>query len=656
MKTPPDKPYYKTIKTNLKNIVKHQSTIDKINQTVMSAHKIMIHTLHFLKLYLIYYYEKNKSFPAIDKPLVTNIMKTMCRIKKDKRGKPPSKATSDLKDQLKIFFNQHYQSIMKDNDLSYKYMNTVLDYLTVDVITTYETNIKQHFVEYVERYVNVVLEKSQQIEIIKAKNKESKKLVEKLCRELRKVKSDLLDVNNNGLKSDPKYHQWILEQKVKVIPTKKFEKDNLYYDLQCHPQDYLPHMFYMMKTVEAKDETIYNIFPLRSNIIPKHIRLDTTSLVNILITKKYGKKGFYLTKGNLIRHQDRLWKFFFRTEKRCFHNNNNGLYRFNHMIETDGISCSIILIRKDKYGKRFRVPKVKSKSELYIDDLTDFTNLQDKQIVGIDPNMSDLLFCSEIETGKQFRYTQDQRRKETKVKKYQNILLINKNSTKIAGKTIVEWETELSNYNRKTLNFTEFKKYLTKKNQVNYLLMNFYQNYLYRKLKLNKYSNRYRTEDKMINNFIKKFGKPDEVVIGIGDWEQKKHRKYKEPVKGKGFRNLFRKKGFSVYLVDEWGTSSRCYSCHGKCETFRECPNPRPWKDGNIKRHGLLMCKTCSGLWNRDVNSSLNMCRIMKDTIAGLDRPEYLCRPKKEDTEVSVSGATSVDIAICPSTILVGAT
>jgi hypothetical protein len=38
-------------------------------------------------------------------------------------------------------------------------MNTILDYLTIDIITMYENNIKNHFVEYVERYVNAVWKK-----------------------------------------------------------------------------------------------------------------------------------------------------------------------------------------------------------------------------------------------------------------------------------------------------------------------------------------------------------------------------------------------------------------------------------------------------------------------------------------------------------------
>ena len=38
--------------------------------------------------------------------------------------------------------------------------------------------------------------------------------------------------------------------------------DNLYYDIQCSPQDYLPCMIYMMKFIENKNESIKNVFPL----------------------------------------------------------------------------------------------------------------------------------------------------------------------------------------------------------------------------------------------------------------------------------------------------------------------------------------------------------------------------------------------------------
>ena len=41
------------------------------------------------------------------------------------------------------------------------------------------------------------------------------------------------------------------------------------------------------------------------------------------------------------------------------------------MIETDGVSCSILLLRKDKVGKKIRTNKIPNQ-EQYIDDVKDY--------------------------------------------------------------------------------------------------------------------------------------------------------------------------------------------------------------------------------------------------------------------------------------------
>ena len=56
------------------------------------------------------------------------------------------------------------------------------------------------------------------------------------------------------------------------------------------------------------------------------------------------------------------------------------------MIETDGVSCSILMLRNDLIGKRIPNIKVGSNTEQYIDELTDYTNIKNKKIVAIDPN------------------------------------------------------------------------------------------------------------------------------------------------------------------------------------------------------------------------------------------------------------------------------
>jgi len=54
----------------------------------------------------------------------------------------------------------------------------------------------------------------------------------------------------------------------------------------------------------------------------------------------------------------------------------------------------------------------------------------------------------------------------------------------INGKTIIEWETELSKLNRKSLNITKLKEYIQKKSEINGLLFAFYEKYIFRKLRL----------------------------------------------------------------------------------------------------------------------------------------------------------------------------
>jgi len=81
-----------------------------------------------------------------------------------------------------------------------------------------------------------------------------------------------------------------------------------------------------------------------------------------------------------------------------------------------------------------------------------------------------------------FRYSQDQRRKETKLKKYNNIILAMK-TNKIHDKTVIDYENELSHYNRKTLDITTFKEYIQVKNRINHILFGFFKKELFRKLK-----------------------------------------------------------------------------------------------------------------------------------------------------------------------------
>ena len=115
--------------------------------------------------------------------------------------------------------------------------------------------------------------------------------------------------------------------------------------------------------------------------------------------------------------------------------------------------------------------------------------------------------------------------------------------------------------------------------------------------------------------------------------------------KGKGFRSLLRKAGYPVYLVDEFRTSCQCSHCQtegAKCEKFRVRLDPHRNRAIEERRlrlvHGLLACKTCGRLWNRDVNSSINIARLTRQALETLGRPAYLSRqsqPPEADSAVA---------------------
>jgi hypothetical protein len=466
VKRPPDPglPNYQTIKTSLKRVVRNDVIIDKLQEATKRANTIMTHGLHFLKLYLLHCYDTGVPFPKLDKEFVKEVLKVPC--KDAKSGRPAGEKAAATKKVLRDLYEKHYKSHVSE-EVSYTHLNTVIDYMAIEVLTMYENNIKARFVGRVERFVNVSWGKKEALAAIKASDASSVEKTSRqnaLCAQLRKIKVDLLSPDEK-LTSDEMYHEWIEAQRPHVMPQRKLNK-GVYYDIQCSPQDYLRPMLYMMRAVEERGAKVNTVFPLRSDLIPKHFRMDTTTLVYLCMTKDIGTQAYYTTNGNLVKHQRRIWNFFFKTHLKCFHmeKDKHG-YTFDHKVETDGVSISLLLVRKESVGKKVRKPKVgPPPPEQYIDELTDYSKVKNKKLVAIDPNMSDLLYRVDgpDENKTVYRYTQDTRRKDTYVKKHRNYIQKRKNEV-IDGKSINEWEAELSAYNKKTTDFAAFETYVAKK-------------------------------------------------------------------------------------------------------------------------------------------------------------------------------------------------
>lgn len=674
--------YMKTTKDNIKNIIRDENLLNNINNIVIRTNKIVIHSYQFLKLYLLDLYKNNKLFPIIDKEFICDIFKVIT-IRKSNSGGYTEEKMPEQQKTLQEFYNKHYkETTINDDILYYDKMSYILAYEAIDMETNINVNVQEYFLQHLYKFINISLDVKDKRDKITEENKNKtirKEKHKEFLKEINLVKNDLSSLGE--LKSNQKYHQFIKEQRKLIYGNKvKFDEDNIVYDLKSNTQNYLKSMFYIASELEKiydnikiynenitddrkrqKQIRLFNVIPLRTNIISKHITLDTCGILSNFLdnskkTKevkeekpkneneikiKYSEKCknkkvntvHDITVYNYTKddNMNMVWNHFFKLNKRTFKKNK---YEFNHMIRTDGISVCVlfVLLENGKPMSKAKGKKLKGFLDSnYIENVKNISEINKKFVVA-DPGKSDILYCGykneddELET---FRYTQNQRRLELGTTKYRNIIHKVNTETKIDDKTIKETEFTLSLVNSKTINYDKFKEYLIEKNKVNHKLFNHYQQKFFRKFKLNSYTNTQKSESKLINNFSDKYGKPENTIFVIGDYNTGSYNmKGVEPIICKRIRRIFKNASYESYLINEYCTSKFCNCCHKELDKFlvRKSNKPKDiMKNKNISVNGLLRHKVvnpdgeqeqlqiCKIYHNRDKNAVQNMISIIEE-------------------------------------------
>jgi len=333
LKKPPDKNKIITVKCNINKIIRNNNFISPLFDVCFRTNKIVIQTYQFLRLWILEYYHNNIIIPIITTDTIKMVFSVLTL--NNKGGNTPKGNNLLMLNNFTDFYNNNYKVLYNDDKINGSYLSQILNSMSIDMLTNIENNIKLHFFKYVKKFVNssfriinnTILENTD-----KGKKVEVRKLLNK---ELFQIKEDLF---NNTLLSNSKYHDWINLHRNNIFPvdfTNSYE-----FDIQNNPQKYFKSMIYMCLEIEKINTASYQFFPLRTDIIPKYIPIDTKSLIEIYIREN---KNELLN--NIEDIKISIWNNFFNLNDSIFEQSN---YIFDYKIYTDCYSVSIQMLHKDK--------------------------------------------------------------------------------------------------------------------------------------------------------------------------------------------------------------------------------------------------------------------------------------------------------------------
>jgi hypothetical protein len=598
-----EKSKFKTIKTTLKSVLlKYKEVQPIITNLVFEMNDLVIHTYQFIRLYILYCFNNHLEFPVFDDKFT--FIKYCIKTLGTKSNSGRKSKDTQLLDTLQEFYTKEYQPLLNHNKTSLVNKSHLINILAEQIHVCISNNIQEHFIQHFLRFINKTINKIT----------DDKK-------ELFELKHQLLMLEE----TNEMFNEWKTTHLQHILPTNI--NKSIYYDVKVRQFEYLKGLLYMNSVLENQENKLFQPLPLRNNIIPKNVKFDSSCIAELFCPKSE-KKGEVLK--NITNYQNIIWSSLLNMKHRLFKNKH---YTFHNEITTDGISCSLLFIRKDCKGEENKNKKVNSEDFEYISieelDKQQLENLQSRNIIGLDPGKRSLVYMMDGQ-GNKLQYTAPQRKKESMAKRNQQILQREKYLNKIN-----EYENVLSLQNSKSVNYNSFKSYLVEKDRLNKQTIEFYKKEVWRKMKFRQYSYGNKSIDIFLNNIEKSFG--ENILICYGNWSRTSQMKHFMPTMNKGLRKLIHKR-YDTITINECNTSKKCCDCFQDLKHYRNKENKEEFR--------LLACSNCVSCENkkivfrtRDANSSINIMNLGKCWIYKQQRPSEFCissftiSNKKEEME-----------------------
>ena len=591
-----EKSAYTTIKTTLKSVLRNHTEVQPvITNLVFEMNDLMIHSYQFIRLYVLKCYNNRQHFPEINEKFILYCIKALG----EKTNSGRKEKDTSMLETLQEFYDTEYQPLLNHQKTQLKNKSNMLPYLATQLHTSLSNNTQERFIQHFLRFIN----------------KTTTKITEDKAT-LFKFKKQLLDCNEE---TEPMFDDWKRTHLQNILP--KNIKKSVHYDVKVSPFDYLKGMLYMNAVLEKEEHKLFQPLPLRNNIIPKHIILDTACIVNLFSLE--GKTKTELFKA-IKENQHDVWNNLLNLQHKTF---KSKYYQFHYQVQTDGISCSLLFIRKDLKDKKWgsKVPILQEQEFHNIEDLSleQLDTLKDMNIVGCDPGKHSLVYMMDKQ-GNKLQYTASQRKIESYGKRNERILLQEKKRN-----NIIEKETHLSSKNSKSVDYEKFKVFLVEKDKLNKETTEFYKRDVWRKMKFRQYSYGKKSIDTFLNKIKKTFG--DNILIGYGNWSRSTQMKHMMPTMNKGLRKLIHKK-YDTLTINEFYTSQKCCECYKdlKHHINKKVKYRKDTRGKEIYR--LFCCSNCVSSKNkngvfrtRDKNSAISIMKLTKEWIETQTRPSEFC-------------------------------
>jgi hypothetical protein len=641
--------------------------LDLIKGAVKDVHIIISNASILIRAHYLRWFQLNHPLPIDQTPLEIDhqMLSMACNIVQGDttpslRGEDKTGKKEGFNHMLESYKDLYGRLPSSPNVFSKLSLSHIMAYSIETLLTAYETNVTTHFEKYPKRWILCDL----------LSKGVSKDVAKDLAFQI--TQYFLYDFPIKSLPEGLDFMSYEF-----LFPPKKTVKElPRCWDLKVHPWTYLYKMVQINQSLEIdfpkldpKYRKLFNPLPFHSSFIPMHIRLDTSGLSQLLMTKeriKEFKKLYELehpgetlnmdSKTNMLSSFEKLlgrpplsnqetgeyatdmWSFLTNL-KTCKHwTELDGSIRkrdpkrvewvFDNAVVTDGVSISFQVISKTHFGRkvlkgRKKVGKRAVDADNVLDQVCTWTpdDLKKYKVLGCDPGKRDIL--SFTDGFKSLRYTKGQRDQDT----YKNQRT--KETIRRRRKAGLEtYETQVLNrYTKKSCHLDVFKRYAELRKRKEEEFLETYRHPVFRQFKFTVFSKTRSSEHRCVDKVFKTFSTPVEKIKPCMSTAMKQNvsktiNSYSDLLIGWGnwgkSPNALKgmcptpgigiRKRFSSFfktMTVNEYLTSQCCPC---CKGER-CLKKIKLGD-SVERHHLLRCtnENCkSRWWNRNVAASLNI-------------------------------------------------